>query len=92
MQKDTIKMVLKQLTSHIMSGKSIMNMSLPCELFEPRSVLERIAMGFGYTPSYIIPACKAETVLEQIKFVTAFVLSTGVLHTNSRKPFNPILG
>ena len=29
MQKDVIKMIIKQLSSNIMSGKSIMNMSLP---------------------------------------------------------------
>lgn len=28
-QKDILKMILKQLSSNIMSGKSIMNMSLP---------------------------------------------------------------
>jgi len=28
-QKDVIKLVLKQISSNIMSGKSIMNMSLP---------------------------------------------------------------
>jgi hypothetical protein len=29
LQKDIIKMVIKQIGSNIMSGKSIMNMSLP---------------------------------------------------------------
>ena len=92
MQKDTIKMVIKQISSHILSGKSIMNMSLPCELFEERSVLERIAMGMGYAPKFLVPAGQTDNLLDQMKLVTAFVMSTGVLHTNNRKPFNPILG
>ena len=29
MQKDVLKMILKQISSNLMRGKSIMNMSLP---------------------------------------------------------------
>ena len=49
-------MVLKQLTSNIMSGKSIMNMSLPVEIFDNISLLERIAIGFGYAPKFLVKA------------------------------------
>lgn len=49
-------MVIKQLGSNIMSGKSIMNMSLPVEIFDNRSILERVAMGFGYAAKFLIPA------------------------------------
>lgn len=56
LQKDIIKMVLKQISSNIMSGKSIMNMSLPVEIFDNSSILERVAGGFGYAPKFLVPA------------------------------------
>ena len=49
-------------------------------------------MGFGYAPTFLVPGAKAKTALDQIKYVAAFVMGSGVLHTNNRKPFNPILG
>ena len=39
LQKDTLKLIIKQLSSNLMSGKSIMNMSLPVEIFDGRSIL-----------------------------------------------------
>lgn len=91
-QKDVIKMIVKQLGSNIMSGKSIMNMSLPVEIFDGRSILERCAMGFGYAPKILIPAGTTADVIEQAKMVTSFIMGIGVLHLNITKPFNPILG
>lgn len=39
-----------------MSGKSIMNMSLPVEIFDVSSILERVAIGLGYAPKFLVPA------------------------------------
>ena len=36
-----------------MSGKSIMNMSLPVDIFSNVSLLETIASAFGYVPKYL---------------------------------------
>lgn len=55
-QKDIIKMIIKQLGSNIMSGKSVMNMSLPVEIFDRRTILESVARGFGYAPKFLVPA------------------------------------
>jgi hypothetical protein len=63
LQKDIIKMVIKQLGSNIMSGKSIMNMSLPVEIFDNRSILERVAMGFGYAAKFLITASETEDLI-----------------------------
>jgi hypothetical protein len=49
-------MIIKQLGSNLLSGKSIMNMSLPVEIFDNKSILERFAVGFGYAPKFLIPA------------------------------------
>ena len=92
LQKDVIKFVIKQLSSNLMSGKSIMNMSLPVEIFDGRSILERVAMGFGFAPKILVPAAETEDIIEQAKMVVSFVIGIGPLHLNMTKPFNPILG
>lgn len=38
-QKDVIKHIIKQIGSNLVSGKSIMNMSLPVEIFDDRSIV-----------------------------------------------------
>lgn len=38
-QKDTLKYIIRQIGSNIISGKSVMNISLPVDIFEPRSLL-----------------------------------------------------
>jgi len=62
-QKDVIKMIIKQLSSNIMSGKSIMNMSLPVEVFDFRSILERVAIGLGYAPKFLVPASETDDLV-----------------------------
>ncbi len=49
-------MILKQLGSNLMSGKSVMNMSLPVEIFDKKSMLDIIAEGFGFLPYYLTKA------------------------------------
>lgn len=56
-------MIIKQLGSNIMSGKSIMSMSLPVEIFDSRSMLERIAMGFSFAPKFLVPASETEDLV-----------------------------
>jgi hypothetical protein len=55
-QKDILKMIIKQLGSNLLSGKSIMNMSLPVEIFDKRSMLDVIADSLGFFPSYLTRA------------------------------------
>ena len=38
-QKDVIKYIFKQIGSNILKGKSIMNMSLPVDIFDNKSLL-----------------------------------------------------
>lgn len=38
-QKDVIKYILRQIGSNLLAGKSVMNMSLPVEIFDSRSIL-----------------------------------------------------
>ena len=51
-QKNVIKYILKQISTNMMAGKSIMNMSLPVEIFYEKSFLEKCAEAFGFIPEY----------------------------------------
>lgn len=57
-QKDVIKYILKQIGTNLLAGKSVMNMSLPVEIFDSRSILERSSASMGYVPSLFLPASK----------------------------------
>lgn len=63
-------MIIKQLGSNLISGKSIMNMSLPVEIFDKRSMLELIADTLGFLPHYLTRAAKESNPVEQMKLVT----------------------
>jgi hypothetical protein len=85
-------MVLKQMGSNLMAGKSIMSMSLPVEIFDTASMLEVLANMMGFFPRFISEAVNATDPIEQMKFVTmSFVLLTSCF-PNAVKPFNPVLG
>ena len=45
--------MLKKIGSNLVTGKSILSISLPVEIFETRSNLERFAYAFSYAPKYL---------------------------------------
>ncbi len=53
-----------------------MSISLPVEVFETRSFLERMARGYGHAPIYLEKAVKIHNVLEKFKIVIAFYMAT----------------
>lgn len=91
-QKKVILSLLKQAGSNLIHGRSIMNVSLPLEVFEPRSFLERLARSFGHAPVFLEKAGALANVVEQMKYTVSFFLSSIVLCIQQEKPFNPILG
>ena len=52
-QKKVISFILSKIGSNIISGKSIMNISLPIDIFEPRSNIERFAYGCSFAPVFL---------------------------------------
>ncbi|KAF4321723.1 hypothetical protein BBO99_00004288 [Phytophthora kernoviae] len=92
-QQGVFKEVMMQVGSQILSGKLSVRASLPIHIFEPKSLLERVANGWNYAPTVLKKAAlsRADPV-ERMKFVMAFV--AGGLHfcVGQMKPFNPILG
>ena len=77
----------------LLSGNSIMSISLPVKLSEPKSMLEKIAQEFVYAPAYLTVAAALCDPVERMKNVITFVIAG--LHQTilcQKKPFNPILG
>jgi hypothetical protein len=91
-QKDVVKWIIRKIGTNLISGKSIMNMSLPVDIFDKRGLLERSAGSFGYAPIFLEQAAKLEDELEQMKWVVTYMLSINTLELRLEKPFNPILG
>ena len=90
-QKDSAKFILKELGGNFMSGKSLLSVSLPVNIFEPRSLLERSAAEFGCLPKYLKPVALKDA-LTQMKAIVGFMTSVFSLGLIMQKPFNPILG
>lgn len=38
-QKDSLKFIIKQIGANILTGKSVLNVSMPVDIFESRSLL-----------------------------------------------------
>ena len=50
--------MLKKIGSNLLTGKSILSISLPVDIFETRSNLERVANSMVYAPFYLEKAAK----------------------------------
>jgi len=83
---------MKSMGQNLLSGKSIINISLPVRIFEPRSFLERITDTWCYMPLYLRKASLAKDPIERLKWVVTFVVSGLHRGVKQMKPFNPILG
>lgn len=90
-QKDTLIYVIKQIGANLFSGKSVLNVSLPVNIFESRSLLERCAASFGKGPEYLMPVADCDP-LQQMKNIVTFIATIPTLELLMQKPFNPILG
>ncbi len=52
-QRGVIMYLAKKIGVNLLTGNSIMNISLPIKIFEPRSFLEKIAADFRYAPWFL---------------------------------------
>jgi hypothetical protein len=59
----------------VFSGQSVIGISLPVRIFEPRSLLERICDWYGFAPVYLKQAAKTTDKLERFKLVITFALA-----------------
>ena len=67
-------------------------MSLPVDIFDNKSLLERLMGSYGYAPIYIGKAAQTQNEVEQIKHCAVFLSTLSILQMKLEKPFNPILG
>jgi len=90
-QRGVLKHLIKSMGRNLLSGKSVMNISLPVNIFEPKSLLQRLCEMFGYAPIFLEKASESQG-LERFNQVLAFMVSMLHMSTEQKKPFNPILG
>jgi hypothetical protein len=74
-QKGVMKDVLSKAAGNLFSGQSIIGISLPVRIFEPRSLLERICDWYGFAPVFLKQAGLMEDKIERFKLTMAFALS-----------------
>lgn len=91
-QKDILKMILKQLSTNFIQGKSIMNMSLPVEIFDKRSLLDAIADSYGFVARYAPQIRDTHDPVQQMKYMVCGFMFINATGPTIEKPFNPILG
>ena len=91
-QKKILGYLLKRMGTNLIQGKSIMSISLPIELFETKSHLEKLAYNFTFAPYFLNKANELESVFEQMKNTICFFITTLHMATAQLKPFNPVLG
>lgn len=92
MQSSVLRLVVQRMGKNLISGKSIINMSLPIEIFGIDSNLERIARGYIYAPLLLEKAAALDDPIERMKYVFCFALGFSTSYIKMEKPFNPVLG
>ena len=91
-QKAVLKKVFTQAAAKLLEGKNVVGLSLPVNIFQPRSSIERCCDLFRFFPYYMGKVQKSSDIKEQIKFITAAIVAASQYQMNQWKPFNPILG
>ena len=71
-QRTVILYLAKKIGVNILSGRSIMNVSLPIRVFEPRSFLEKTGKDFSNTPYFLEKAYACSDPLERFKWISAW--------------------
>ena len=90
--KKTIGWLLKKLGETILKGGSVMNISLPVNIFDTRTMLQVFAYEIIESPFYFNLVYYLNDPLEKLKYITVQFLTTVYKSVFIIKPFNPILG
>eukprot|EP01017_Pseudomicrothorax_dubius_P046359 TRINITY_DN8154_c0_g1_i2.p1 TRINITY_DN8154_c0_g1~~TRINITY_DN8154_c0_g1_i2.p1 ORF type:complete len:508 (+),score=150.31 TRINITY_DN8154_c0_g1_i2:198-1721(+) len=92
-QRGVVTWMMKKIGANLLSGKSIMNISLPVDIFERRSILVRNASLLGFAPLWIDRAAQIlGDPLEQFRLAISYLTSKLHYGVEQKKPFNPIWG
>lgn len=91
-QRGIIGYFLKKIGSNLMSGQSIMSVSLPINIFDQRSLLELFAFQNSLAPYFLEKAGGETPTIEKLKLTTTYAVTMLHLSVTQLKPFNPIWG
>lgn len=90
-QRNVLSNIIKRMGKNLLTGKSIMGISMPVYIFGKKSLLQQLALMMSYTPIFLEKAF-LNTGLERFKYVVTCMASVMHLATTQKKPFNPIIG
>jgi hypothetical protein len=93
-QNNVIKFIMGTIKKNIFSGKGILNISLPVEIFNCDSNIQRLCESFSMGPDLLEKRACAPGVdaVARFKACVAFAFTASVLYFDIDKAFNPILG
>lgn len=91
-QRNMFSFFIKQIGTNLMTGKSIMSVSLPIFIFDTRSLLEMFVCQNAYCVRLLERGGMMHNPVERLKYSTAYAISKLHLCVTQEKPFNPILG
>ena len=91
-QRAAITNIFKQAAVKLLEGKNVVGMSLPINIFQPRSTIERLGDLFRFFPHYCDLAAESNDEIERIKLLTSAIIASCQFQMNQWKPFNPLLG
>lgn len=90
-QRGILSSMIKRIGKNLLTGKSIMNLSIPVYVFAKITLLQQLGNIYGYCPIFLDKAVQCSG-LERFKYVVTLAISLLHLPTSQRKAFNPILG
>jgi hypothetical protein len=91
-QRGVLLYLARKVGVNLLTGKSIMNVSLPIKIFEPRSMLEKIGSDFRFVSYYLGKMMEVEDPIERMKIAVTWYIASLQIEPQMLKPFNPILG
>lgn len=83
--------MIKKFGRSIFSGRGIINVSMPVQIFAKKSYLEFICELYKYAPQCLDAAANNPSPIERMKYVFCNKIASQAL-IKLDKPFNPILG
>lgn len=72
--------IIKRIGKNILSGKGVLNISLPVDIFCRESNIERLALSFGYFPRFLEPIINAKDPISQLKGILASSFGSSLIY------------
>lgn len=91
-QRKTVFHLLKEMGSNLLKGKSIMSVSLPINIMEPKTMLQRLAEIYSYLPCYAEKIYKEKDPIDRMKWYLAYSIAALYGNLEQKKPLNPVWG